>query len=106
MANTRSDTYPRGRYSAGGTTESQPDRIGWWERKIFPRADTDVEIIITPKYALRPDALAFDLYGSSTLMWAVLQYNNIIDINTEFVEGVTLIVPTKARLLSQLLISR
>jgi hypothetical protein len=99
----RSDQNQRGRYLAGGTAESYPDRLGWWERKVFPRAATDVQVTITPRYAGRPDLLAFDLYGTSSLIWMVLQYNSIIDINTEFIVGSVITLPTKNRLYTQLL---
>lgn len=89
----RSDQNNRCRYVQGGTTESFPTRIGWWEREVFPSSVEDVVITLTARYNKRPDLLAADAYGSSTLMWFVLQYNNIVDINTEFLEGATIILP-------------
>ena len=102
----RSDNVPRGRYTAGGTSESFTDRIGWWNRKIFPTSETDVFVTLTPRYALRPDNLMFDMYGTASISWLVLQYNNIIDINTEFIVGSVIRLPTKSRLFTQLLSSQ
>lgn len=99
----RSDKLPQGRYSVGGKTDAYPRRIGWWDRTPLPRDESDVEITITPRYDKRPDLLAYDLYGRSGLAWVVLQFNTILDINVEFVSGKTIVVPTKVRLLTQLL---
>lgn len=98
----RSDTAAAGRYVQGGRVESLPKRIGWWERKVLPRHPSDATFIITPKYHKRPDLIAYDLYGSPRLTWLVLQYNNILDINVEFVEGQTITLPTKIRVYSEL----
>lgn len=102
----RSDNIPRGRYTAGGEAERFSDRIGWWNRKTFPTSETDVLVTITPRYALRPDTLMFDMYGTASIWWLVLQYNNIIDINTEFIVGSVVRLPTKSRLFTQLLSSK
>lgn len=99
----RSDKVGNSRYSSGGKTTVTGDRIGWWERTVFPRSPLDVTINITKKYAGRPDLIAYDMYGRSTLQWFVLQYNNISDIHEEFVEGTTITLPTKGRLLGDIL---
>lgn len=99
----RSDRQDQGRYIQGGSVESFPKRIGWWERNPLPFADSDVSYNIIPKYSKRPDLLAFDLYGSSRLMWLVLQFNTIIDINTEFITGRKLRLPLRSRVYSELL---
>lgn len=101
--NLRSDLQRNSRYAVGGTSTIVGDRIGWWERTIFPTSPLDVEITVTRKYVGRPSKLAYDLYGKDGLMWFVLQYNNIIDITTDFAEGTVLILPTKARLFGELL---
>lgn len=100
---TKSTSITNGRYSAGGTTAINGNTLGWWERKIFPRSPLDVEFPITKRYALRPDLVALDMYGKATLMWVVLQYNTILDVTEDFVEGKTIILPTKARLFGELL---
>lgn len=99
----KSTNITNGRYAVGGTTTINGNKLGWWERKIFPRSPLDVEFPITKRYAGRPDLVAFDMYGKATLMWVVLQYNTILDVTEEFVEGKTIILPTKARLFSELL---
>lgn len=103
MAKTRSDQVRGSRMKQGGVTEVSGDRLGWWERTIFPRSPLDVTIKLTRKYSMRPDLLAYDMYGKVTLQWFVLQYNNIIDVTEEFVEGATITLPTKSRLMMELL---
>lgn len=102
----RSDQQRTGRYSQGGTIELHGNAIAWWERQVYPKSETDISYTISPIYARRPDLLANDLYGTPILQWFILQYNTIVDINNEFVEGNKLILPTKARLFGELLTRR
>lgn len=99
----RSDQIRNGRYFQGGNVDATPDAIGWWEAKVFPRSSSDVEIEITPKHAGRPSLLAYDVYGQSELGWFILQYNNIVDDNEEFIEGCKIMLPTAQRLNTELL---
>jgi len=101
----RSDQQPLGRYAIGGKVSYVGGKHGWWERTIFARSDTDVPFTITPKYAGCPDKLAKDVYGKELLMWFILQYNNIIDVNTEFVTGAEIMLPTVGRVFTELLSS-
>lgn len=86
------------RYVQGGTTEDLPNRLGFWDRKVFPRDTTDRVITLEAKYDRRPWLLAHDLYKDSRLMWFLLQYNTIVDIDTEFVAGAEITYPTPYRL--------
>lgn len=99
----RSDRQAGSRYKQGGTTDVNGVRLGWWERKIYPKSPSDIPFTLTARYHLRPDLLAADVYGKDSLMWFVLDYNNISDIPTEFIEGAEVILPTRKRLLSELL---
>lgn len=101
--NLRSDLQRNSRYISGGKSTIVGDNIGWWERTVFAKSPLDVQLVITKQYAGRPNKLAFDLYGKDSLQWFVLQYNNITDITTEFVEGMTLTLPTRSRLFAELL---
>lgn len=92
-----------GRYKQGGTVDNEPTRLGWWERRVFSPAYDDITVKITTTYISRPDLIAFDVYGRANLMWLVLQYNNIVDINEELVEGRTIKLPSPARLYSDIL---
>ncbi len=103
---TRSDQVTNGRYNQGGDTTVNGNSIGWWEQRIFQKSDTDIPVVITKQYDRAPDILAFELYGKATLQWFILQYANIIDVNTEFVPGVTILLPTRARLFGEILTRR
>lgn len=93
------------RFVQGGTTTIHPNRLGWWDRRTFEKADDDIIINIAAKYANRPDLMAFDLYGKASYMWIVLQYNNIIDINDEFVQGKEIRLPSPARVAFEFLVN-
>lgn len=84
------------RYRFGGQTAlRKPGQLGWWDRGNVRKNSsfTDITLTITPRYAGRPDLVAYDYLGSTTYMWLVLQYNNIVDINEEFVVGKELQLP-------------
>jgi len=85
------------RYTQGGETDVYANRLGWWEREKIPHADDDITMELTARYALRPDMVAYDIYGKVNLMWLVLSYNNILDVNTEFTKGTKIILPSPQR---------
>jgi hypothetical protein len=92
-----------GRYKQGGTTEFTPSTVKWWDRRAFSTAVDDIPFTITPTYISRPDLIAYEVYGRANLMWLVLQYNNIVDINEELVEGRVLKLPSVRRLQTEIL---
>jgi hypothetical protein len=87
----------------GGSTEVKATRLGYWQRRIFPLHDSDQFYTIEPKYDRKPWLLANDKYQDVELMWVILQYNTILDIDTEFVVGKVLRLPTSNRLFMDLL---
>lgn len=92
-----------GRYVNGGKTETTKSTLGWWERKKIPEDTTDMTYTLEKVYENRPEKLAGVLYGDTRLWWLILQFNNILDIQEEFVEGKQLRLPTKDRVYSDLL---
>lgn len=86
------------RYSMGGTTDVYANRLGWWERKIHTISDDDIIYTIQPYEHQRPDILAYRVYGKSSLMWTILQYNSIVDVTTEFVTGKDIRLPSEQRI--------
>lgn len=98
----KSNKTQEGRFVQGGTVDDFNTRLGWWERREFSKSPTDVSLTLIAKYNKRPDLLAYDLYGKATLQWFILQYNAISDITT-FKQGLTLVLPTKARLFGEIL---
>lgn len=91
------------RYVHGGNTEVDGKFIQWWDRKKFPYDNSDVFYTLEKTYEGRPDKLASIFYQDSSVWWLILQYNNILDLNDEFVAGVVLRMPTKDRLQKDLL---
>ena len=66
--------------------------------------DDDQTYTIERTYAYRPDLLAFDLYGTPRLWWVFAQRNpnEIEDPIYDFKPGVTIQLPKKANLQSDL----
>ena len=95
----------KSRYVQGGTTDLNKKRLGWWERNIdIPRDQvTDVDVVITPAYAGRPDLIAYDYYGHTSLTWIVLQYNDIVDDLTELITGTEITIPSAQRVFFEIL---
>lgn len=93
----------RSRMLNGGETDIKGSKLGWWERRPMEREEfSDITITIDAEYDRRPDLVAYDFFGYTSLMWLVLQYNNIVDIEEEFREGMEVVLPSKARALSEL----
>ena len=69
---------------------------GFWKKTIFTKSMDDLKITISAKYVKRPDLVAYDLYGRPDLMWFVLQYNDILNIN-EFVLNKQITLPSPSR---------
>lgn len=99
----KSNKQSKGRFVFGGKSDDFGNRLGWWERILFTTSPTDVPLEVGMKYNMRPDLLAYDLYGKASLGWFILQYNYVLDI-TEFVPGLQLILPTKNRLFREMLV--
>lgn len=89
------------RYVQGGVTDRYNKRLGWWERSLFETSNDDITYVIPQSRDRRPDLVAKDAYGQVSLMWLVLQYNYIVDIETEFRAGKEIKLPTQQRVLSQ-----
>ena len=99
MASRNSTDSRDSRYTQGGETEKFEERLGWWERDLdsFLEQTDDVFVTIAPQYDRRPDKMASDMFGRSTAMWVILQYNSIVDINEEFRAGKRIRVPEPSR---------
>jgi len=85
------------RYVQGGLTDAYPTRLGWWERYPLELHEDDTIYNIPPEHSRRPDKVAFAFYGRASYAWIILQYNNIVDINLEFISGKEIRVPTIER---------
>ena len=86
------------RYTQGGLSDRYQKRIGWWDRYNIKKDDSDFRYTVTPRTVGRPDLIAHDVYQNSALGWLILQYNNIVDINTELTVGKLLFMPSPRRM--------
>lgn len=64
----------------------------------------DSVVEITQKYNLRPDLLAYDLYGDSNLWWVFAERNpnTLVDPIGDFRSGTLIYVPEKSKLIQNL----
>ena len=61
----------------------------------IPLSNDDVYIQLTQTQAHRIDLIAYDFYGNSEFMWAIMAANNI-DLPNQLVEGATIRIPAIA----------
>lgn len=87
------------RYVQGGTTEIYSNRLGWWQRRELPRQDDDIRYIVQPTEEKRPDLISYSVYEKAQYAWLVLQYNNIVDVETELLAGTEIFLPSQERLI-------
>ena len=68
--------------------------------RAIPKEVDDIVYTIKPQHALRPDLLAYDLYGDANLWWvfAVRNPNAIEDPIFDFQPGVTIFLPKSTTL--------
>ncbi len=90
------------RYVQGGLSDKFNKRVGWWERFAMPQSNDDIIYIIENSVDKRPHLVAKKVYNQVRLSWLVLQYNNIVDIETEFRTGTELKLPTQQRVFTQI----
>ena len=72
--------------------------------RTIPTSDDDFKYVIENQYRHRPDLLAFDLYGDSTLWWvfSIRNPNVLQDPVYDFQPGVIIYVPKKQNLTTAL----
>jgi len=74
--------------------------LGLMIERPIPKLIDDLSMTINETYNLRPDLLAFDLYGDSNLWWvfAMRNPNQLPDPLFDFVTGITIYLPQKSTL--------
>jgi len=91
------------RYVQGGLSDKYNNRIGWWERYVFEKREDDLRYTVSTTEEKRADMIAFNVYGKTSLTWLVLQYNAIVDPETELYVGRELRLPTQRRVMIEFL---
>lgn len=89
-----------GRFINGGSVETSGNFLKWWNRINIQQGIDDRFIEIDASLEKRPDLIARQFIGRESAMWLVLQYNNIIDIETELLSGTIIRLPSGSRTLN------
>jgi len=86
--------------SAYGLTGLKDHYLDLMVNRPIPKLDSDVKFTINQTYHMRPDLLAYDLYGDSELWWVFAQRNPDVLKNPliDFSTGTELQIPTLATL--------
>ena len=82
----------------------QQQYLGVMVNRPIPKLIDDLTLIINETYNLRPDLLAYDLYGTPRLWWVFAQRNpdQIEDPIYDFKPGVTIQLPKANNISSDL----
>lgn len=98
MATTYKNTSPY------ATTSTFGPFLDLMKSRPITKYAADVSFTINAVYQYRPDLLAFDLYGDSSLWWVFTARNpNVIkDPIFDFYPGVTILIPKKSNLVIDL----
>lgn len=91
-----------GEYSLYQNTEDDGNFKSYYEPIGLEKDASDMYIIITNDYHLKPGKMALALYGSPRFTWIFPMFNRdtIEDIVFDFTAGKIIRVPTKERVLS------
>jgi hypothetical protein len=93
-------------YSAYYNTDITSQNIlSTWVPRNVPASANDKIITISATYNLRPDLLAYDLYGNASLWWVFAQRNpNALaeDPWGNFLKGLTIYIPDASTLKANL----
>ena len=78
--------------------------LGVMVNRSIPKQTDDQRFTITETYNLRPDLLAYDLYGTPNLWWVFAQRNPnaLADPLLDFTTGTSIYLPKKSTLKSVL----
>lgn len=82
------------------TTPIRGEYLGLMVNRPIPKYADDQQFTINQTYNLRPDLLAYDLYGDGALWWVFAQRNpnTILNPLGDFVTGKTIYLPRKSTL--------
>lgn len=73
-----------------------------WDSTLNVSTGEDTTVEIETKYNLRPDLMAYDMYGSPNYWWifAIKNKDKLIDPVEDFKAGITIVVPSRNSLKS------
>ena len=89
-------------YGLYKNTEIEGDFLGYFKPINIPFSNTDIIINVSKEFEHRPRKLANELYGEPELYWVFRHFNKekIQDPIFDLVEGISIVIPEKSRLLS------
>ena len=78
-------------------TKTEDFYLSVWDDKINLSTSGDTTVEIHSKYNLRPDLMAFDMFGSPNYWWvfALKNKDKLIDPVEDFKTGLTITIPSK-----------
>jgi hypothetical protein len=81
--------------SAYFSTPKNDIYLDFMTNRPIPRQSDDILFRINTTYNLRPDLLAYDLYGDASLWWVFAQRNpnTLVDPLGDFAEGTQIYLP-------------
>ena len=86
--------------SAYAATGQSSSFIGQYKHRKITASSDDIIITIDPKFNLRPDLLAYELYGNPNYWWVfcVRNLDQIRDPIWDFTTGKKIVVPSNSHL--------
>jgi hypothetical protein len=96
--------YRKNSAYANTPISSMGDYLDQLVTRDVPISSNDSAVEITAKYNLRPDLMAYDLYGDPNLWWVFAERNpnSLKDPVGDFRVGLFIFVPNKSNLLINL----
>jgi hypothetical protein len=91
-------------FSPWSATPTIENYLGFLTIRPVPSASDDILYTIAPQYNMRPDLLAFDLYGNAQLWWVFIQRNMDVlqDPIFDFTPGTKIYIPKGSNLTAML----
>lgn len=89
-------------YGLYKNTKIDGNYLGYFKLIDIPFSNTDIIINVSKEFEHRPRKLANELYGEPELYWIFRHFNKekIQDPIFDLVEGISIVIPEKNRLLS------
>lgn len=77
------------------TSKASGQFLDVMRNRPIPKYSDDTVVVLDATYHLRPDLLAYDLYGDARLWWVFAQRNpnTLVNPLLDFVEGTNIWVP-------------
>ena len=97
-------SYSKASPYAKTSLDASGNYLDIYTSRPVPASSSDTVYVIDPKYDLRPDLLAYDLYGNANLWWVFAERNpnTLKDPVGNFRSGITINLPDASALIAAL----